>query len=141
MRPAERLDPFRRVPVLLRPFRARNHAVGDVANEQVEERVLRFLGDRGRSRPLHEPLPLERVQDLLRVRARPTIDDSAEPEHLSDRGRVLEEELLRPGQAVEPCRDDPLHGLRQRQIAGHGAFKQQLPVLLRVQRVAAGAGK
>jgi len=65
LRPPERLDPLGRQPVLLRAGGARDLAVGDVADEQVPEGVLRLVGDRGPPRPLHEILPLKRMQALL----------------------------------------------------------------------------
>src|SRR5207302_3577726 len=54
-------EPLRRPPVLLRPLRARDLAVGDVADECVEERVLRLAGDRGTAVAADELLPFERV--------------------------------------------------------------------------------
>ena len=39
------LDPLRGAPVLLRPLRARNLAVGDVADEDVAERELVLSAD------------------------------------------------------------------------------------------------
>ena len=82
-------EPFRRAAVLLRPLRPRDLPVGDVADERVEECVLRLPRDRGAAVAADELLPLERVEDAL-VRA----GQRARPEDLADHRRVLEEGLL-----------------------------------------------
>jgi hypothetical protein len=65
VRPAERLDPSRRSEVLTHTLAPRYLAIGDVADEDVPERVLRLPGD-GRSPLTPEKfLPLEGVQAVL----------------------------------------------------------------------------
>ena len=126
-------EPFRGAPVLLRPLRARDLAVGDVADERVEEGVLRLAGDRGAAVAADELLPLERVQDAL-VRAR----QRARPEDLADHRRVLQERLLLRREPVDPRRDQALHRLGQRQVAAL-VLGEHPRVLLGVERVALGA--
>src|SRR5919106_3257359 len=63
--PSERFDPFGCQTVLLRAVGAWDLAVGDIAYEDVPERVL-LLPRNGRPRfPSQELLPLERVQGLF----------------------------------------------------------------------------
>ena len=117
LRPAERLDPGRRALVALRSGAPGDLAVGDVADEQVPERVLVLAAHRGAPLAADELLPLERVQPLLRVlRARALADraDGAEPEDLPEHRGVLEELLLARRKPVEAGRDDPLDVLRER---------------------------
>src|SRR5581483_696055 len=64
---AQALDPAGREAVLPRPVRTRHLAVGDVADEQVAERVLELAGDRGRAVAADELLPLELVQAPLEL--------------------------------------------------------------------------
>ncbi len=138
--PAERLDPLGGAPVLLRPLRTRDLPVGDVADQHVPERVLRLAGDRRCARTLDELLALERVKSSSSACQRVTPStacDRAEPEHLPDDGRVLEQPLLRFGERVEPRGDDPLHRLGQ--LDDVAALGEHARVLLGVQRVAAGA--
>jgi hypothetical protein len=49
------------------PLRPRDLPVGDVAHEEVAERVLDFLGDRAGALAPDELLPLEGVQEPLEV--------------------------------------------------------------------------
>ena len=62
---SERLDPLGCEAVLLGPLSTRDLAVGDVANEQVEECVLRLAADRGAPLAANELLALEPVERLL----------------------------------------------------------------------------
>ena len=62
--------------------------------------------------------------------------DGAQPEDLSDHGRVLQQLFLVLRERVQPGGDDPLDRLRQlREIA---PFEQDAGVLLGVERVASG---
>ena len=135
---SERLDPRRRSLMLVRSRRTRDLAVGDIADEHVAERVLALARDRGACETLDELLALERVQQLLGLPACDAVDgfDRAEPEHLADDGRVLEQPLLLLGEGVEPGGDDSLHRLGQLEHArpARGGTR----VLLGVERVAAG---
>jgi hypothetical protein len=80
----------------------------------VAKGVLALARNRRAPRPLHELLPLEPVQHLLRIPARDPADalDRAEPEHLPDDRGILQQRLLFRGQRVESRRDDSLHRLR-----------------------------
>src|SRR4051812_21317389 len=60
-----RLDPARDLLVLLGPRRPRYLSVGDVADEDVPERVLELVGDGGAPLPADEFLTLERVEGLV----------------------------------------------------------------------------
>ena len=127
----ERFDPLGGTHVFLRPLRARNLPVRDIANEDVLERELRLAGNRASPRALHELLLLQRVQTLLADTERP------EPEDLAEHRGVLQRRLLLRGQPVEARGDDPLHGLRQ--VDGGSALGKHAHVLLCVERIAAGA--
>ena len=141
LRTAERVDPGRRGPMLARSDRARDLAVGDIANQEVSEGVLALACDRRAAAASHELLSLERVQQLLRLPARQAADrlDRTEPEDLSHDGCVLKQQLLLLGQGVEACRDDPLDGVRQ--LAEVAALEENAGVLLGVERVAARSGE
>ena len=138
----ERLDPFRRRPVLVGAAGARDLRVGDVTDEQVPERVFALLAHRRAPLPADELLPLEGVQRLLGLRPVTVADpgDSPEPEDLADDGRVLEQELLDHGQTIEAGGDDPLHGLGQLRlaVAPGSELGEHSRELFGVERVAAG---
>lgn len=86
------LDPLRCGPVLRRACRARDLAVGDVAKKNTPEHVLRLACDGGAPGLLHELLPLEAVQQLLRLPARYGADclERAQLEDFADDRGVLE---------------------------------------------------
>ena len=114
----ERLDPGSGEAMLLRPPPPRDLAVGDVANEDVPEGVLRLAVDRGAAVAPDEPLALEREQPLLDPPARQASEghEGACPERPADDRSVLEERLLGRWQGVESGRDDGLDRLRQREL-------------------------
>src|SRR5581483_11481176 len=121
------------------PVRTRHLAVGDVADEQVAERVLELAGDRGRAVAADELLPLELVQAPLELAllAAGERGERPGPERLADDGRVLAQRLLLRLEQVEACRDHALDALRERLDAP--ALAQHPDELLGVERVAAGA--
>jgi hypothetical protein len=88
---AKRLDPFRRGEMLVHAGGAGDLAVGDVAHEQVAERVLGLALDRRAAGALDELLALEPEQRFFR---RPTLDAAdrphgADPKDLADNRGVL----------------------------------------------------
>ena len=91
LRASEGLDPRRRALVPLRPGPARDLPVGDVADQQVPERVLLVAGDRRAALTQHELLTREGVQPLLAFAPLQPSDCArrAEPEDLPEDGRVL----------------------------------------------------
>ena len=110
---SERLDPLGCKAVLLGPLSTRDLAVGDVANDQVEECILRLASDRGPPLTTHELLALEHVERLIERPTLPSVERSqrAPPEDLSDHRCVLNESLLLGGERVEPGGDESLQGL------------------------------
>ena len=109
---SERFDPLSRPAMALRPGRARNGAVGNIANKHVPERVLALAGDGAAARTAHELASLERVHAILDLKAVAVADrrQSARPEDLSHDCGVLEQLLVVHIEGVEPRGDDPLHG-------------------------------
>ena len=93
---AERLEPPRGGTMLVAPSHTGYLAVGDVADQDVTERVLVGACHRAPPRSLHEVLPLERMQHLLGFAlvgaAQP--NQRRAPEHLPKHGRVLQQALL-----------------------------------------------
>ena len=89
--------------MLLAPLSTRDLSVGDVANDQVEERVLRFAADRGPALAANELLAFQHVERLLERPALSSVERSqrAPPEDLSDHRCVLNESLLLGGEAIE----------------------------------------
>ena len=91
--------------MFLRPLGARNLPVRDIADQDVLERELRLAVDRAAPRALHELLLLQRMQLLLADTER------AEPEHLADHRRVLQQPPSPPAAspsrraAMIPCTD------------------------------------
>jgi hypothetical protein len=82
------------------------------------ECVLRLSRDRRAAFAANELLSLERMQTLLGV---PPLDPCqrggrAEPEHLPEHRRVLEDRLLLDRQPVDARGDQPLQGLGQREF-------------------------
>jgi hypothetical protein len=136
---AERLDPLRGAEVLLGAGGARDLAVGDVPDEDVEERVLRVAGAGRASFPAEEVPPLEGVQLLLYgepVAAGHECEPSR-PERAADDGGILDQ-ILRLGlEQVEPGGHDAVDGLRDGQLAS--GLAQHARILLGVEWVAAGA--
>jgi hypothetical protein len=127
---SERLDPLGRPQVLQRPVRPRDLPVGDVADEDVPERVLRLAFDGAATGPLHELLLAQDMQLLFRRAER------AQPEDFPDDGRVLQQRLLLGRERIESRRDDSLHIFRQRALA---TLCEHAHELLRVERIAAAA--
>ena len=148
----ERADPLGAEAMLVDAPRARDLPVGDVADERVQERVLRLAGDRGAALAADELLPLERVERLVELELHAAADrgQPGGPEDLADHGGVLDELLLGGRERVEARGDHPLHRLGQRQLAlgvelppvravdEEAAILEHPHVLLRVERVAAG---
>lgn len=62
LRAAQRLEPLCSLPMLLGTVATRDLSVGDVADECVRERELRFSLDRGSALLAYKRLPRERVQ-------------------------------------------------------------------------------
>ena len=134
---AQRRHPVGHGPVLLGPRRSRDLAVGDIADEQVQEGVLALALDRRTPLAADELLARQRMQALLdggpiapvHLRDRPRPEDLAE-----DRG-ILQQRLLLRLEAVEPGGDDSLDGLRQRQLVSGAALGEHARELLGVERV------
>ncbi len=96
LRAAERLDPLGCRAVLLSAPRARDLVVGDVADEDVAERVLGLAGDGGVLLAADELLALQRVQPLLhRPPGEPgDLRERSHPDDLAQDGGVLEHVLF-----------------------------------------------
>ena len=111
---AQRGHPVGHCPVLLGPRCPRDLAVGDVADEQVQEGVLALALDRRPPLAADELLACERVQALLDCCPIATVHlrDRARPEDLAEDGGILEQCLLLRLEAVEPGSDDALDCLR-----------------------------
>jgi hypothetical protein len=77
------------------------------------------------------------VQQRSRVGRRAS--ERAGPEGLADDGCVLEQFFLLRRQRVEPRRDQPVHGFRERKVVDRAALDEQSRELLGVERVSAGA--
>jgi hypothetical protein len=137
----ERFQPLGGQPVLLGPARSWNRAVGDVADEHVQERVLALALDRRPPFPAQEVSAREPLQPLLESPAVGVRDrrHGAGPKHLSDDCGVLDQLLVFRRKAVDPRGDHALHGLGQRELAVEAALVDHAGELLRVQRIAAGA--
>ena len=83
----------------------------------------------------HVALPTQRLEPLT---GRPRVAaERAGPEDLADDRGTPEGRLLVRREAVEACRDDPMEGVRKRQIARRTALLVEPGELLGVQRVAA----
>ena len=111
---AEGFDPFRGAAMLLGPIRSGNLPIGDVANEDVQERVLGVVRHRRRPRTLHEALSIQSMESRLRYTAIAAVHNSAEPEDFAQNGCVLKQGFLVLSEPIEARRDDSLHGLRHR---------------------------
>ena len=135
LRSPDGLDPGRGATVQLGPLRPRELRVGDVADEDVGEGVLRFLRHRRATLAAHEAAALELVQALLD--GRPIKIHGAReppaPERTPEDRRILEQLLLLGLEEVEAGGDDPLH--RRGQLGDSAALRQDARVLLGVQRV------
>ena len=97
--PAQRLDPAGGVGVLVGAGSTRDLPIGDVAQQHVHERVLRFASDRRGPLAADELLALQPVQILFQLtnglsRAA-ECGDRPGPEDLPDHGGVLQQPLLR----------------------------------------------
>ncbi len=121
--------------MLLHSARAGDLSVGDVAHEQMLERILRLARNGGPAVAADELLPFERVQNVL-VRAA----DGARPEDLAEHGSVLHEGLLLRRERVDARGNESLQRLRQGELTA-GALGEHARVLARVQRVALGASQ
>ena len=133
------LDPVGRGLVLGSSCAARNLAVGDVTNQGVPERVLSLTFDRRRPcRPqkLLAGQLMEALADVLTTALADRLEGSG-PEDLADDGSILEEPLAVRRQRVEPCGDQALYRIGQRQVVCRAELEEEPRVLLRVQRVAA----
>src|SRR5205814_2581657 len=84
------LDPGSGSAMAARPLRARDLGVGNVANEQMPERVLALALHRARPGGADELLAGELVQRRLYLGRVTTADlgHGAGPEHLAEHGRV-----------------------------------------------------
>ena len=135
---AQRFDPRGRALVLFRATCTRDLPVRDVAHQHVAERVFALVLHRRSPRSLHELLPLQSVQTLIRRRRVDPINrnDRSLPEDLAEDGPVLQHALLCGRQSIQPRGDHALNGLRQRQRTGVLTFLPHLHVLLGVERVA-----
>src|SRR5207253_5545787 len=89
------LDPSGRRTMAAGPLRARDLAVGDVADEQVPERVLALAFHRAHTSRANELLTGKLVQGELKLAlvAAADLGQSAHPEHLPEHGCVLEQAL------------------------------------------------
>ena len=115
--------------------------VGDIADEDVLERVFPLAGHRRRHCGAHEIAALQLAQPVRDVAPGPVqIRDRAWPEHGADDGTVLRHALLEPGEQIEARRDQPVQALRDRHVRGidvEGVLLAQHPhQLLEEKRVA-----
>jgi hypothetical protein len=136
--PRERIDPLGCETMFLSTAEPRDLCVRHVAHQQMPKRILGLARHRAAPFPANELLALECVEPLLDSRGRKPTErpERTRPEHLADHRRVLEQELLLGGKAVEACRDDPLHRFRE-PVVGEAAVAQHANVLLGVERVPA----
>jgi hypothetical protein len=104
-----RLDPFRHLLVTLRPRRAWDLRVGDVAHEDVTEHVLKLAFHRRSPLTTHELLALERLEHDVDRGCVAVRGERSGPEDFSKHRGVLQELLLCARQGVEPCRDEALN--------------------------------
>ena len=115
-----RLDPERSLLVPLGAPPTRDLGVGHVAHEDMVESV--HAGRRGREHLLSadELLPLERSEALVEDVAREPAHarEGPEREDATEDGCILQELLLLDREAVETRRNEALHRLREREIAG-----------------------
>ena len=124
------------------PRGARDLPVGDVPHEHMPERVLRLTCDRrALARAERTPCAPAREDALRFGRAqRPRSPRAAPPQNTLPTTAASWTSASPPGrEEVEPGRDDPLHGLRQRELLGRGVLGEHAHVLLCVERVAARA--
>src|SRR5438552_14215635 len=100
---SERLDPLGGGAVQVDTARARDLPVRDVADEQVQERVLRLARNGGAAVAADELLPLESVQWLLERGRRRTTDcgERRGPVDLAEHRSDLDELLLLGRERVE----------------------------------------
>ena len=145
----ERLDPLGRKEVLPRPLGSRDRVVGDVADDRVMEGVLRLRGDAAAAQSTHELFPLEAEQRRFDRHVVEPCDrgGSGGPERAPDHRSVPKRRLLVRLERVETAGDEPLHRLRQRQLAFAqppaapvteevAAVDEHPDELLRVERIA-----
>ena len=136
----ERLEPLRGDLVALGASRARKLAVGNLPNRHVAEGVLRLARDRRGALTLYELLAHEQTHAFLddQPRERRGRRQGADPEHLADDGRIVHDRLLLGGESVKARRNDPMHRLRQRQLAAPDEVAGAVPVAVAVQQTAVG---
>ena len=137
LRPTKARDPLGTCAVPLRPVRARDLPVGDVADERMREGELALAFERRASLATDEALALEGVQ--RGGRGVGVASEPARPEHLPDDGCILQEALLGVRKPVEASGNDALKGLREGELIRRALLDVQLDELLRVERVAAGS--
>jgi hypothetical protein len=139
------LDPGCRGAVATCPLRPRDLAVGNVAHEQVPERILALPFHRARAGRADELLAGKLVQGQLEVTRLATADLSqgAHPKDLADYGRVLKQALAFRRERVQTGGDERLQTLGQRRLRQgisrlvESAVCEKAHELLRIERVAA----
>ena len=123
-----------------RPLRPGDLGVGDIADEQMPERVLALSLHRAHPGRADELLPGQLVQSQLELGlvAAADLGQRAHPEHLPEHGRVLKQALPLRRERVQAGGDQRLQTLRQLHLAGtQVAVGEQAHELLRIERVAA----
>jgi hypothetical protein len=141
------LDPGCRGTVATCPLRPRDLAVGNVAHEQVPERVLALPFHRARPGRADELLAGKLMQRQLEFALVPVADlgQRAHPKDLAEHGRVLEQALAVRRERVQAGGDQCLQALGQRRLGEdvspviEGAVCEQSHELLRIEWVAARA--
>jgi hypothetical protein len=113
---------------------ARDLRIRHVANQHVQERVLRIALHGGAPLAPDEVLALKCMQLIFEGSVGRTVQ-RPEPECLSDHRGPLEQRLLVRREHVEPRRDDALEGFRKR--FGRAALREHACELLRVEWIAA----
>jgi len=116
--PGLALDPGRGRAVAACSFGPRDLGVGDVAHEEVPERILALPRHRARTRRSHELLSRQFVQRELDIPllAAPHLGDGVCPEDLADDCRVLEQALPLGRKRVQAGGDQRLEGVRQHRL-------------------------
>src|SRR5919204_1707626 len=125
--------------MLRRAIAAGNLSIRDVADENVQEGILRLVRNGSSPRTLHESLALERVQGALDIVTPAAVHETAQPEHLAHDGRVLKQLLLAARKTIESRGDDSLDRLRDLVLPRTSLVGHHLRELLGIERVAAGA--
>ena len=141
VRATQRIDPFGRAAVAPNAAGAGDLAIRDFAQQLVSEGVLDVAGHRRAAGSLNELPSRQAMQKFVSFLPREPTNclERANPEHLANDGRVLQEPLLDVGEQVQARGDDAVNGLRQ--LRESAVLQQDPTELLGVQRVAPNAGE